>query len=134
MTTITASAVAALRTKSGAGMMDCKKALVEAHGDEQVAFEWLRKKGLKTADNKAERATSEGRVYSYIHHNQKVGVLVEIACETDFVARGEEFQSPRDGGILLEHKGEFIPAWIAGKLSLMMSDSEKHILRWKLNL
>ena len=93
MTTITASAVAALRTKSGAGMMDCKKALVEAEGDEQAAFEWLRKKGLKTADKKSERTTSEGRVYSYIHHNQKVGVLVEIACETDFVSRGDEFQA-----------------------------------------
>ncbi len=93
MTTITASAVASLRSKSGAGMMECKKALVEAQGDETQAFDILRKKGLKTADKKADRSTAEGRVFSYIHHNQKVGVLVEVACETDFVARGEEFET-----------------------------------------
>ena len=73
--------------------MDCKKALVEAEGDESLALDLLRRKGLQTADKKAERATAEGRVYSYIHHNQKVGVMVEVACETDFVARGEDFES-----------------------------------------
>tara|TARA_B100001750_G_C15459793_1_gene573571 strand:- start:791 stop:1396 length:606 start_codon:yes stop_codon:yes gene_type:complete len=93
MTTISAKSVAELRTKSGAGMMDCKKALVEAEGDESLALDLLRRKGLQTADKKAERATAEGRVYSYIHHNQKVGVMVEVACETDFVARGEDFES-----------------------------------------
>jgi elongation factor Ts len=93
MTTITASAVALLRSKSGAGMMECKKALVEAQGDETQAFDILRKRGLKTADKKSDRSTAEGRVFSYIHHNQKVGVLVEIACETDFVARGDEFEA-----------------------------------------
>ncbi len=90
---ISAADVKELRDLTNAGMMDCKKALVEAEGDEQAAFEWLRKKGLKTADKKSERTTSEGRVYSYIHHNQRVGVLVEIACETDFVSRGDEFQA-----------------------------------------
>lgn len=74
-------------------MMDCKKALVESGGDEEKAYEYLRKKGLKSAEKRAERDTAEGRVYSYIHHNQRVGVMVEIACETDFVARGDEFES-----------------------------------------
>ena len=89
--TISAKTVAELRTKSGAGMMECKKALVSTEGDFDAAMDLLRKKGLKVADKKADRSTAEGRVYSYSHHNQKVGVLVEIACETDFVARGEDF-------------------------------------------
>jgi elongation factor Ts len=92
-TAISAKEVAALRTATGAGMMDCKKALVEAGGDSQKAQELLRQKGLKTADKKSDRSTSEGAVYSYIHHNQRVGVMVQIACETDFVARGEDFAS-----------------------------------------
>jgi elongation factor Ts len=92
-TTISAKAVFALRAQTGAGMMDCKKALTETGGDEQKAMELLRQKGLKTADKKADRSTSEGRVYSYIHHNQRVGVIVQIACETDFVARGADFEA-----------------------------------------
>jgi len=90
-TTISAKAVFALRAQTGAGMMDCKKALTESGGDEQKAMELLRQKGLKTADKKADRSTSEGRVFSYIHHNQRVGVMVQIACETDFVSRGDDF-------------------------------------------
>ncbi len=93
MTTISAKDVAQLRSASGAGMMDCKRALVESDGDTERAMELLRAKGLKTADKKAERATGDGRVHSYIHHNQKVGVLVEVACETDFVAKGEAFET-----------------------------------------
>jgi elongation factor Ts len=92
MTTISAKAVAELRSKSGAGMMDCKHALVEAGGDEKQAMDLLRAKGIKSADKKSERSTGDGRVHSYIHHNQKVGVLLEVACETDFVARGEIFE------------------------------------------
>lgn len=92
-TAISAKEVAALRSATGAGMMDCKKALVEAGGDSQKAQELLRQKGLKSADKKADRSTSEGAVFSYIHHNQRVGVMVQIACETDFVARGEDFVS-----------------------------------------
>ena len=88
---ITASLVKELRERTGSGMMECKKALVSTEGDFDAAMDLLRKKGLKVADKKADRSTAEGRVYSYIHHNQKVGVLVEIACETDFVARGEDF-------------------------------------------
>jgi elongation factor Ts len=92
MAEITAQAVKALREKSGAGMSDCKNALVEANGDETVAMELLRKKGIATADKKSGRVTAEGAVGSYIHMGGKVGVLVEVNCESDFVSRGEEFQ------------------------------------------
>ena len=92
MADITAGAVKSLREKSGAGMIDCKNALVEANGDETAAMEILRKKGVATAGKKAGRVTAEGAVGSYIHMGGKVGVLVEINCESDFVARGEEFQ------------------------------------------
>lgn len=92
MADVTASAVKSLREKTGAGMVDCKNALVEANGDESQAIEILRKKGMATASKKAGRTTAEGAVGSYIHMGGKVGVLVEINCESDFVARGEEFQ------------------------------------------
>ncbi len=92
MAEITASAVKSLREKTGAGMVDCKNALVEANGDEAQAVEILRKKGMATADKKSGRVTAEGAVGSYIHMGGKVGVMVEINCESDFVARGEEFQ------------------------------------------
>lgn len=92
MAEITASAVKSLREKTGAGMVDCKNALVEANGDETAAAEILRKKGMATADKKAGRVTAEGAVGSYIHMGGKVGVLVEVNCESDFVSRGEEFQ------------------------------------------
>lgn len=92
MAEVTAAAVKALREKSGAGMIDVKNALVEANGDEAAAMEILRKKGVATAGKKAGRVTAEGAVGSYIHMGGKVGVLVEINCESDFVARGDEFQ------------------------------------------
>lgn len=92
MAEITASAVKSLREKTGAGMIDCKNALVEANGDENQAVEVLRKKGMASADKKSGRVTAEGAVGSYIHMGGKVGVMVEINCESDFVARGEEFQ------------------------------------------
>ncbi|MGD9562562.1 MAG: translation elongation factor Ts [Pyrinomonadaceae bacterium] len=92
MAEITASLVKSLREKTGAGMIDCKNALVEANGDENAAVEILRKKGMATAGKKAGRVTAEGVVGSYIHMGGKVGVLVEINCESDFVARGDEFQ------------------------------------------
>ncbi|MBX7171900.1 MAG: translation elongation factor Ts [Pyrinomonadaceae bacterium] len=91
MSEIKASAVMALRTKTGAGMMECKAALTEANGNEEAAIEILRKKGAATADKKAARVTAEGVVGSYIHMGGKVGVMVEVNCESDFVARGEEF-------------------------------------------
>lgn len=92
MAEITASAVKSLREKTGAGMMECKSALTEANGNEEQAMEILRKKGLANASKKAGRVTAEGAVGSYIHMGGKVGVMVEVNCESDFVARGDEFQ------------------------------------------
>jgi elongation factor Ts len=92
MAEITAAAVKALREKTGAGMMECKKALGEVEGNEEKAIEVLRKRGLAAAGKTASRIAAEGAVGSYIHMGGKVGVLVEVNCETDFVARGEEFQ------------------------------------------
>ena len=88
---ITASMVKELREKTGVGMMECKKALTETGGDMEKAMEYLRKKGLSAASKKAHRATNEGIIGSYIHSNKKVGVLIEVNCETDFVARNEQF-------------------------------------------
>jgi len=88
---ISASAVKALREKTGAGMMECKGALVEAEGNEDRAVDILRKRGLASARKKEGRIAAEGAVCSYIHMGGKVGVLVEVNCETDFVARSEEF-------------------------------------------
>jgi elongation factor Ts len=93
MAEISAKAVQELRKKTGAGMMDCKKALAENDGDMTKAVEWLRKKGITSADKKADRVAAEGLVGSYIHTGGRVGVLVEVNCETDFVARRDEFQA-----------------------------------------
>ncbi len=93
MAEITASAVKSLREKTGAGMVECKNALVEANGNEEMAIEVLRKRGLASAKKKEGRTAAEGIVGSYIHMGGKVGVLVEVNCETDFVSRGEEFQN-----------------------------------------
>ncbi len=90
---ISATQVKELREKTGAPMMDCKQALTESKGDVEQAIVWLRKKGVATAAKKASRATSEGSVASYIHAGGKIGVLVEVNCESDFVARTEDFQS-----------------------------------------
>ncbi len=89
---ITASMVKELRDRTGAGMMDCKTALVESEGDIEKAIEYLRVKGLSKAAKKAGRETAEGLVVSYIHPGNRVGVLLEVNCETDFVARTDEFQ------------------------------------------
>jgi len=90
---ITAAMVKELREKSGAPMMDCKNALAEAKGDMEQAFVLLRKKGMATAAKKAARTTSEGTVTSYIHAGGKIGVLLEVNCESDFVARTPDFQN-----------------------------------------
>ncbi|HXI25204.1 MAG TPA: translation elongation factor Ts [Pyrinomonadaceae bacterium] len=92
MAEISAAAVKALREKTGAGMMECKKALIEADGNEERANEILRERGLASAKKKEGRVAAEGVVGSYIHMGGKVGVLVEVNCETDFAARSEEFQ------------------------------------------
>jgi len=92
MSEITAAAVKQLREKTGAGMMECKNALVQAQGNEDKAIDILRKRGLASAKKREGRIAAEGIVGQYIHMGGKVGVLVEVNCETDFVARGEEFQ------------------------------------------
>lgn len=92
MATISAATVKELREKTGAGIMDCKKALSQCNGDTGKAVDFLRKKGLATAAKRAGRATTEGIVESYIHMDSKLGVLVEINCETDFVAKNEDFK------------------------------------------
>ena len=93
MGNITAKLVKDLRDKTGAGMMDCKKALNETEGNLDKALEWLRKKGIASAEKKSGRVAAEGSIGSYIHTGSRVGVLLELNCETDFVARGDIFQS-----------------------------------------
>jgi len=90
-TTISPKDVSELRTRTGAGMMDCKRALEESGGDLNKASEILRKKGIAKAEKRTGKTASQGLVVSYIHHNGQVGVLVELNCETDFVARTDEF-------------------------------------------
>ena len=90
---VTAAMVKELRERTGAGMMDCKKALVETDGDLEKAVDLLRKKGVAAAEKKAGRVAAEGAVSSYIHAGGKIGVLVEVNCETDFVARTDDFQA-----------------------------------------
>jgi len=92
MANISAKDVAELRKRTGAGMMDCKKALAENAGDFDKATEWLRARGIAKSEKRADRAVSEGVIEAYIHHNGKVAVLVELNCETDFVARTDDFR------------------------------------------
>ena len=92
MAEISAKLVKDLRDMTGAGMMDCKKALKESDGDLTKASEWLRQKGIASAEKKSGRTAAEGSIGSYIHTGARVGVLVEVNCETDFVARGDQFQ------------------------------------------
>ena len=104
---ITAKDVAALRERTGAGMMDCKKALEETKGDLDKAVELLRSTGVAKAEKRSGRQTKEGVIGSYIHHNGKIAVLVEINCETDFVARTDDFQQL--GKYLAEHVAAAAP-------------------------
>jgi elongation factor Ts len=107
---ITASLVKELRERTGLGMMDCKKALTETGGDIEKAIESLRKKGALKAESKLNRTTSEGIIGSYIHMNGKIGVLVEVNCETDFVARNSDFQQlVKD---LAMHIAAYKPAYV----------------------
>ncbi|MGL5032738.1 MAG: translation elongation factor Ts [Microcystaceae cyanobacterium] len=92
MAEISAKQVKELRDKTGAGMMDCKKALGENNGDIEKSIEWLRQKGISSAEKKSGRTAAEGLVHSYIHFGGRIGVLVEVNCETDFVARGDRFK------------------------------------------
>jgi len=110
MTTIDAKTVMKLREMTGAPMMDCKQALTENGGDMAKATDWLRKKGKATAEKAASREVKEGKMFSYVHHNGKVAVLVEIVCETDFVARNEDFNSFGKGCCLAA--AAFAPAFL----------------------
>jgi elongation factor Ts len=92
MSQISATEVKELRQRTGAGMMDCKRALQETSGDMEAAVEWLRKKGAAAAEKRVGREAAEGVIESYIHHSRNVGVLVELNCETDFVARTDDFR------------------------------------------
>ena len=110
MAEITATLVKELREKSGAGMMDCKKALQATGGDPEKALDELRKQGLATAQKKSSRVTKEGAVDSYIHMGGRIGVLVEVGVETDFVSRGEQFkQFTHD---LAMHVAAAFPKWV----------------------
>ena len=93
MTQITAQSVRMLREKTGLGMMDCKKALQETDGDSEKAIEYLRKQGLSAVEKRAGRDASEGLIQAYIHQGSRLGVLLEVNCETDFVARTDDFQA-----------------------------------------
>ena len=112
MATITADQVKILRERTGAGMMECKKALQEANGDMEAAIDVLRAKGAAKAAKRAERAASEGAIGTYLHTNGKVAVMVEVNCETDFVARNEQFiQLTRD---LAMHIAAMSPVAVSG--------------------
>src|SRR5271170_2664595 len=117
MVEISASMVKELREKSGAAMMDCKKALVETAGDFEKAFEWLRQKGVSVATKKASRVASEGLVVGQVSADGKTGVLVEVNCETDFVARNEEFVAltRRASELALKLKPATLEALLAAK-------------------
>jgi len=108
---ISAKDVKELRDKTGAGMMDCKKALEEAGGDGDTALKLLRTKGMATADKKSGRSANEGLIDSYVHQGGKIGVLLEVNCETDFVARNDEFQGFVHN--LAMHIAASAPQWVS---------------------
>jgi elongation factor Ts len=107
---VTASMIKELRGQTGAGILDCRKALQEAEGDMEKAIDWLRAKGVAKAAKKASRAATQGLVYSYIHAGGKLGVLLEVNCETDFVARGDDFQELVKGVAM--HVAAMSPMWV----------------------
>jgi elongation factor Ts len=125
---ITSEQVRELREKTGAGILDCKKALTEVSGNIEKAVEYLRKKGLASAAKKATRATKDGLIGQYIHAGGKLGVLVEVSCETDFVARTEEFQTfVRD---MAMHIAAANPLYVRREeVPANILDSEKEIYR-----
>jgi elongation factor Ts len=127
---VSASLVKELREKTSAGMMDCKKALEETKGDFDKAVDWLRAKGLSKAAKKADRVAAEGMVGSYIHAGGRIGVLVEVNSETDFVARNEEFQAfVRDVAM---HIAAINPAYLnISEIPVEAVEKEKAVLRAK---
>ncbi len=110
MTDITAALVKELREKSGAGMMDCKKALAATEGDQEKAMDELRKQGLASAQKRSSRTTKDGAIDSYVHAGGKIGVLVEVGVETDFVARSEPFKEFTHD--LAMHVAASAPLWV----------------------
>jgi elongation factor Ts len=127
MTAISAEAVRELREKTGAGMMECKKALVESQGDFEKAIDTLRQKGLATAAKKAGRSASEGMVGCYIHMD-KIGVMVEVNCETDFVARTDDFRDMVKD--IAMHVAAANPTYLSREeVSQEVLDREKEIYR-----
>ena len=125
---IGAGVVKELRERTGAGMMDCKKALEESAGNVDKAIEFLRIKGLSKAAKKAEREANEGLVYSYIHPGNRLGVLVEVNCETDFVARTDEFQTLVRN--LAMHIAAAAPLGVTREdISTDLIDKEKEVFR-----
>ena len=127
MTEISAGLVKRLRELSGAGMMDCKKALQDAGGDIDKAFELLREKNLASASKRAGRSANQGRIDSYIHFNNTVGVLIEVNCETDFVAKTADFQQlVKD--VALHIASPSAPRWLSREdVPGDVVDSERHI-------
>jgi len=127
---VTAAQVSELRKVTGAGLMDCKRALTETGGDQEKAIDYLRTKGLAAASKKSGRVATEGAVGSYIHAGGKIGVLVEVNCETDFVAKNERFQSfVRDIGM---HIAAANPLYVRREeVPVELLDREKEIYRAK---
>lgn len=128
MAEISASVVKELREKTGAGMMDCKKALGETNGNIQEAIEWLRKKGMKDLGKRADKVSAEGVVECYIHPGNQVAVILELNCETDFVARGPEFSEAARG--IAMHVAAMNPAYLSeSDVPAVLLEKEKEILR-----
>jgi elongation factor Ts len=128
MSTITAAQVRELRDLSGAPMMDCKRALDENEGDVNAATEWLRKQGIASAAKKASRSTSEGLVHAYVHHNGRVGVLLEVDCETDFVAKTDAFRDFCNDVAL--HIASMSPRYLSSdQVPAELIEKEREILR-----
>ena len=125
---ITAAQVKELREATGVGMMECKKALTETNGDFEKAMEWLRKKGIASAEKKAGRVAAEGVVESYIHMGGKIGVMIEVNCETDFVAKTPEFKNfVRD---IAMHIAAANPSYLnREEVPAEILDKEREILR-----
>lgn len=128
---ISAAQVKELRDKTGAGFMDCKNALAEAAGDIDDAVKWLREKGLAAAAKKAGRATSEGTIGTYLHAGGRIGVLIEVNCETDFVAKTEEFQTlVKDLAMQVAAASPTVPRFVQREdVDLAVVEAEREIFR-----
>ncbi|MFO8145600.1 MAG: translation elongation factor Ts [Candidatus Syntrophosphaera sp.] len=130
MIDVTAKMVKELRERTGAGMMECRNALVEAKGDIEAAIKYLRERGISKAEGKSLRETKEGIIFSYIHFNNKLGVLLELNCETDFVARTEQFRKLAEE-IALQIAATNPLALTADQIDPAIIEKEKEIARNK---